>query len=84
MLYSTINKQSTPSPATIVEVQVLAMIGSNYIGAGTEEANQDSSESLLLARGLEISSPPTIHQVLDGQPLLRWVVDYFFLYALGD
>ncbi|KAJ0183671.1 hypothetical protein K1T71_000094 [Dendrolimus kikuchii] len=56
--------------STIVEVQVQAMIGSSPTGNEGELA-QDATESLLLSRGLELSSPPTIHQVLDGQPLLR-------------
>ncbi|XP_063374022.1 E3 ubiquitin-protein ligase MYCBP2 [Cydia amplana] len=58
--------------STIVEVQVLAMMGASPTGAESESA-QDGSEALLLARGLELSSPPTIHHVLDGQPLLRCI-----------
>ncbi|XP_052752649.1 E3 ubiquitin-protein ligase MYCBP2 isoform X3 [Galleria mellonella] len=58
--------------ATIVEVQMLAMIGSSP-GAEGDSGSHDGSEYLLLSRGLELSSPPTIHQVLDGQPLLRCI-----------
>ncbi|PZC81890.1 hypothetical protein B5X24_HaOG211903 [Helicoverpa armigera] len=49
--------------ATLVEVQT----------AGADGDAPDSSEALLLARGLELSSPPTVHQVLDAQPLMRCV-----------
>lgn len=54
-----------------MEVQSCALRGSSPNGEG--EA-QDSSEALMLSRGLELSSPPSVHQVLDGQPLLRWVI----------
>ncbi|CAH0703737.1 unnamed protein product [Spodoptera exigua] len=56
--------------STLVEVQVQAMMGGSPMGV-EGESPQDGSEALLLSRGLELSSPPTIHQVLDGQPLLR-------------
>nr|XP_049693135.1 E3 ubiquitin-protein ligase MYCBP2 isoform X3 [Helicoverpa armigera] len=49
--------------STLVEVQT----------AGADGDAPDSSEALLLARGLELSSPPTVHQVLDAQPLMRCV-----------
>ncbi|XP_050560251.1 E3 ubiquitin-protein ligase MYCBP2 isoform X7 [Spodoptera frugiperda] len=58
--------------STLVEVQVQAMTGGSPMGV-EGESPQDGSEALLLSRGLELSSPPTIHQVLDGQPLLRCV-----------
>ncbi|CAH0716565.1 unnamed protein product, partial [Brenthis ino] len=56
--------------ATVVEVQMQAMSTSGA-GAGTDEASSDETESLLLSRGLELGSPPTVHAVLDGLPLLR-------------
>ncbi|KAH9644214.1 hypothetical protein HF086_008703 [Spodoptera exigua] len=61
---------TTQRQATLVEVQVQAMMGGSPMGV-EGESPQDGSEALLLSRGLELSSPPTIHQVLDGQPLLR-------------
>lgn len=57
--------------ATIVEVQMHAM-SSSTAGAG-DESGTDETEALLLSRGLELGSPPTVHAVLDGMPLLRWV-----------
>lgn len=57
--------------ATVVEVQMQAMSTSGA-GAGTDEASSDETEALLLSRGLELGSPPTVHAVLDGLPLLRW------------
>lgn len=53
-----------------MEVQVMAMMGSSPSTAEGESV-QDASETILLSRGLELSSPPTIHHILDGQPLLR-------------
>lgn len=53
-----------------MEVQVLAMMGTSPTTA-EGEATPDASETILLSRGLELSSPPTIHHILDGQPLLR-------------
>lgn len=52
--------------ATVVEVQLLSMLG-----AGGAEDAQAQGGAALLSRGLELSSPPTIHQVLDGHPLIR-------------
>ncbi|KAL0852359.1 hypothetical protein ABMA28_000560 [Loxostege sticticalis] len=56
--------------STVVEVQLLSMMGANPSGAEVDAA-QTPGGALLLARGLELSSPPTIHQVLDGHPLIR-------------
>ncbi|XP_060809498.1 E3 ubiquitin-protein ligase MYCBP2 [Amyelois transitella] len=58
--------------ATIIEVQLLAVMGSTPV-AGEAENQQDNSEALMLARGLDITSQPTVHQVLDGEPLLRCI-----------
>ncbi|CAB3259025.1 unnamed protein product [Arctia plantaginis] len=58
--------------STIVEVQVNSMIGSSPMGV-EGESSQDGSEALFLSRGLELSSSPSIHHVLDGQPLLRFM-----------
>ncbi|RVE51528.1 hypothetical protein evm_003798 [Chilo suppressalis] len=57
---------------TVVEVQLLSMMGANLSGADLEPT-QTPAGAQLLARGLELSSPPTIHQVLDGHPLIRSV-----------
>ncbi|KAJ8737325.1 hypothetical protein PYW07_000596 [Mythimna separata] len=56
--------------STLVEVQVNAMMGGSPVGVEGDPPH-DGSEALLLSRGLELSSPPSIHHVLDGQPLLR-------------
>ncbi|XP_037299798.1 E3 ubiquitin-protein ligase highwire-like isoform X4 [Manduca sexta] len=55
--------------STIVEAQINAIIGSSP--TNTDSDSKDAREALLLSRGLELSSPPTIHQILEGQQLLR-------------
>ncbi|XP_045784545.1 E3 ubiquitin-protein ligase MYCBP2 [Maniola jurtina] len=67
--------------AIVAEVQMQAMITNGGSGgtcvSGVAEASgeacADESEALMLSRGLELASPPAIHNVLDGQPLLRSV-----------
>ncbi|XP_059059876.1 E3 ubiquitin-protein ligase MYCBP2 [Achroia grisella] len=61
--------------STIVEVQMLAMMGSSQGAEGGRGAEwgHDSCENLLLSKGLELSSPPSIHQILEGLPLIRSV-----------
>lgn len=54
----------------MAEVQVNSMAGGSPMGVESETP-QDGSEALFLSRGLELSSSPSIHHVLDGQPLLR-------------
>lgn len=39
--------------------------------AAVDEDIADQSEALLISRGLELASPPAVHHVLDGLPLLR-------------
>ncbi|XP_041987793.1 E3 ubiquitin-protein ligase highwire [Aricia agestis] len=56
---------------TIMEVQLLAISAGNT-GPGSSDGD-DESEALLLSRGLHLSSPPTVHHVLEGLPLLRCV-----------
>ncbi|CAH2238824.1 jg23236 [Pararge aegeria aegeria] len=45
--------------------------GAAYADGTGEETCADETEALLLSRGLELASPPAIHSVLDGHPLLR-------------
>lgn len=42
---------------------------------GCDKMGADETETLLLSRGLETGSPPAIHSVLDGYPLLRSVTN---------
>ncbi|XP_061382096.1 E3 ubiquitin-protein ligase MYCBP2 isoform X5 [Danaus plexippus] len=67
--------------ATIVEVQTMALssstAGTSLMGDGAcaavDEDIADQSEALLISRGLELASPPAVHHVLDGLPLLRCI-----------
>ncbi|XP_069365103.1 E3 ubiquitin-protein ligase MYCBP2 isoform X3 [Maniola hyperantus] len=68
--------------ATVAEVQMQAMATNGGSGGGCvsgvaegsgEEACADETEALLLSRGLELASPPAVHNVLDGHPLLRCI-----------
>ncbi|XP_048488841.1 E3 ubiquitin-protein ligase MYCBP2 [Plutella xylostella] len=58
----------TLTQATVLDVQTCIPSGSSPTNG---EGETDTSEALMLSRGLELSSPPSIHHVLDGQPLLR-------------
>ncbi|CAH2036099.1 unnamed protein product, partial [Iphiclides podalirius] len=55
------------SYVTLADIQHLTTWG----GPREGEPPVDSNEMMFIMRGLELSSPPTIHQVLDGQPLSR-------------
>ncbi|XP_047524361.1 E3 ubiquitin-protein ligase MYCBP2 isoform X3 [Pieris napi] len=55
---------------TVVELQMLAGTGNS---PGGEADGADESEAMFLYRGLDLPSPPTVHNVLDGQALLRCV-----------
>ncbi|XP_038216347.1 E3 ubiquitin-protein ligase highwire [Zerene cesonia] len=54
---------------TVVELQMLATNGTTPSG---DEAT-DESEAMFLYRGLDLPSAPSVHNVLDGQPLLRCI-----------
>lgn len=56
---------------TVPEAQGQSASSNGAAVAEADFVSEDPGTAVLLSRGLEISSPPTIHQVLDGQPLLR-------------
>ncbi|XP_052746829.1 E3 ubiquitin-protein ligase highwire isoform X2 [Bicyclus anynana] len=66
---------------TIAELHAQAMAASGgcnvtagdvaVAAASSDEPYVDESETLLLSRGLELPSPPAIHNVIDGLSLLR-------------
>ncbi|XP_028043251.1 E3 ubiquitin-protein ligase MYCBP2 isoform X2 [Bombyx mandarina] len=58
--------------ATLLEVQLQAMIGGNPTG-GEDETPQDACETLFLSRGLDLTSLPTVHQIFDDQSLQQCI-----------
>lgn len=51
-----------------MELQMLAYTDSS---PGGDKDGVDENEAMFLYRGLDFPTPPSVHNVLDGQALLR-------------